>query len=129
MKALLAGLFCSLVAAGVSAQQAPEIPRFSTMKPAGAAPQEWKPFVLSTSKKNTEYLLVTEDGAMVLRATAHNAASALAYKVEFDPHQFPMLSWRWKVAQGIPDANNADVAKEDSPVRIVVAFDGDASKL
>ncbi len=129
MRALLAGLFCSLVAFAVSAQQAPEIPRFSTMKPGGVAPQEWKPFVLSASKKNTEYMLVTEDGTMVLKATAHGAASALSYKVEFDPHQFPMLSWRWKVAQGIPDANNADVSKEDSPVRVIVAFDGDASKL
>ena len=129
MRSLLAGLFGSLVAFAVSAQQAPEIPRFSAMKPAGVAPQEWKPFVLSASKKNTEYMLVTEDGAMVLKATAHGAASALSYKVEFDPHQFPTLSWRWKVAQAIPDANNADVTKEDSPVRVIVAFDGDTSKL
>ena len=129
MRVLLAGLLCSTIAFGVSAQQAPEIPRFSTMKPGGTTPTDWKPFILSQSKKNTEYMLVTEDGVMVLRAIAHGAASALAYKTEFDPHQFPMLSWRWKVAQGIPDANNADTSKEDSPVRIIVAFDGDSSKL
>ncbi len=129
MRVLLAGLLCSMVAYGVSAQQAPEIPKFSTMKPAGVAPQEWKPFVLSSSKKNTEYMLVTEDGVVVLRAVAHGSASALAFKTEFDPNKFPTLSWRWKVAQGIPEANNAETSKEDSPLRVVVAFDGDASKL
>jgi hypothetical protein len=129
MRVLLAGILCSMVALGASAQQAPEIPRFSTMKPAGGPPQEWKPFVLSSSKKNTDYLLVAEDGVTVLRAMAHGSASALVFKTEFDPNKFPTLSWRWKVAQGIPDANNADVSKEDSPLRVIVAFDGDQSKL
>jgi hypothetical protein len=53
----------------------------------------------------------------------------MEYKTLFDPHKFPMLSWRWKVAQGIPDANNADVNKEDSPLRVMIGFDGDVSKL
>ncbi len=126
---MLAGWLCATVVMGASAQQAPEVPRFSTMKPAGVAPQEWKPFALSASKKNTEYMLVAEDGVTVLRAMAHGAASALVFKTEFDPHQFPMLSWRWKVAQGIPEANNAEVSKEDSPLRVMVTFDGDTSKL
>ena len=129
MRRMMGGLFCALVALGASAQQAPEIPRFSSMKPGGVAPQEWKPFVLASSKKNTEYMLVTEDGVMVLKATAHGSASAMEFKTQFDPHQFPMLSWRWKVAQGIPDADNKDVNKEDSPLRIMIGFDGDTSKL
>jgi len=128
MKSLLSGVALCLIAMQAFAQQAPEIPRFSTMKP-GAAPQGWKPFALSSTKKSTDYMLVTEDGAVVLRAMAHGAASALAYKVEFDPRQFPTISWRWKVSQGIPDANNADVSKEDSPLRVMIAFEGDTSKL
>jgi hypothetical protein len=129
MRVLLAGLLGSFLAMGASAQQAPEVPKFSTMKPAGGPAQDWKPFALSASKKNTEYTLAMDDGVMVLKAVAHNAASALAYRTEFDPRQFPMLSWRWKVVQGIPDAHNGEVNREDSPLRIIVAFDGDASKL
>jgi hypothetical protein len=129
MKMLLPGLLCAIVALGASAQQAPEIPRFSTMKGVGKPPPEWKDAPLSAFKKHTDYSLVTEDGVVVLRAMAHGSASGLAFKTEFDPHQFPMLSWRWKVAQGIPDANNADPSKEDSPLRVTVAFDGDTSKL
>ena len=128
MKTLLPGLLCALFAAGASAQQAPEIPKFSTMKP-GGPPAEWKPLPLASFKKNTDYMLVTEDGVVVLRAMAHGSASAMAVKTEFDPHQFPMLSFRWKVAQGIQGADNADPSKEDSPVRVMVAFAGDTSKL
>ena len=128
MKIILTGLLWAMVASGASAQQAPDIPRFSTMT-AGAAPQEWKHVPLSSFKKHTDYVLVTDDGVVVLRAIAHGSASGLLFKTQFDPHQFPMLSWRWKVAQGIPDADNADPTKEDSPVRVMVGFDGDTSKL
>jgi hypothetical protein len=128
MKILLSGLVLALATGVASAQQAPDIPRFSAMKQAGA-PQEWKQIPLASFKKNTEYTVVNEDGVMVLRAMAHGAASALGFKTEFDPHQFPMLSFRWKLAQGIPDANNADPSKEDSPLRVMIAFDGDTSKL
>jgi len=129
MKMLVSGLLLVFISFGAYGQQAPEIPKFSTMAPGGVNPQGWKPFALSSTKKNTEYTLVTEDGVMVLRATAHGAASAMEYKVQFDPHKFPTLSFRWKVAQGIADANNADVNKEDSPVRVMVGFDGDTSRL
>jgi hypothetical protein len=123
------GLLCALVATAAVAQQAPEIPKFSAAKAGGAPPGDWKNVPLASFKKNTDYTLVTEDGVVVLRAMAHGSASVLATKAEFDPRQFPTLSWRWKVTQGIPDANNADQTKEDSPARIMVAFAGDSSKL
>ncbi|OLC70392.1 MAG: hypothetical protein AUH79_00030 [Betaproteobacteria bacterium 13_1_40CM_4_64_4] len=105
------------------------MPRFSAGKAGGAFPGEWKHAPLASFKNNTDYTLVTDDGAVVVRATAHNAASFLAVRVDFDPQQFPMLSWRWKVAQGIPAANTAEQSKEDAPVRVMVAFAGDMSKL
>ena len=129
MRTLGAGLVCALVAAVAAAQSAPEIPKFSTAKAGGAPPGDWKNVPLSSFKKNTEYTLVTDDGVVVLRATAHGSASVLAAKAEFDPRQFPTISWRWKVAQAIPGANNADQNKEDAPVRVMISFAGDSSKL
>jgi len=128
MKGLLIGLLCALAAASAVAQQPPDIPRFSTAKP-GPPPAGWKHLPLASFKNNTEYLLVVEDNTVVVRAMAHNSASLLGLQTNFDPHQFPMLSWRWKVAQNIPDANTAEQAKEDAPVRLMVAFAGDVSKL
>ena len=129
MKKLLSGLFLAFISLGAAAQQPPEIPRFSTAKPGGAPPPEWKHLQLASFKTNTEYMTVIEDGAVVVRAMAHSSASFLGLQTDFDPHKFPMLSWRWKVAQGIPAANTADQAKEDAPVRLMVAFAGDTSKL
>src|SRR5262249_47682566 len=122
-------LLCALFAGTATAQQPPEIPRFSAAKPGGPPPAEWKPVSLASFKNNTEYMLVAEDGATVVRATSHNAASFLGFETEFDPHQFPMLAGRGKVAQGTPTANTADQGKEDAPVRVMVAFAGDTSKL
>ncbi|HEX9278138.1 MAG TPA: DUF3047 domain-containing protein [Casimicrobiaceae bacterium] len=129
MRFFACALCCAAFAAGALAQAVPEIPRFSGGKAGGALPAEWKQVSLASFKNNTDYALVVEDGAVVLRATAHNAASVLAARADFDPHQFPMLSWRWKVAQGIAAANTAEQSKEDAPARLMVAFAGDMSKL
>ena len=128
MKVLSIGLLCALAAASAVAPQPPDIPRFSTAKP-GPPPAEWKHVPLASYKNNTDYLLVVEDNTVVVQAIAHNSASLLGLQTDFDPHRFPMLSWRWKVAQNIAGANTAEQAKEDAPVRLMVAFAGDVSTL
>jgi len=40
-----------------------------------------------------------------------------------------MMTWRWKTTRLIATADNAVASKEDSPVRIVLEFEGDKSKL
>jgi hypothetical protein len=129
MRRFACALCCVAFAVGALAQAAPDIPRFSAAKAGSALPAEWKHVPLASFKNNTDYTLVAEDGAVVLRAMAHNAASFLAARADFDPHQFPVLSWRWKVTQGIPAANTAEQSKEDAPLRLMVAFAGDMSKL
>jgi Protein of unknown function (DUF3047) len=128
MRKILLGLFCGLIAAAALAQQPPALPRFSTMQP-GGPPADWKPLQLASYKNNVDYRLVMEDGTVVVKATSHNAASYLAVATDFDPRKFPLLSWRWKVVQGIPTANTAEQSKEDSPARVMVSFAGDVSKL
>ena len=39
------------------------------------------------------------------------------------------LTWRWKVPDLIADADNTRSGAEDSPVRLIVAFDGDVNRL
>jgi Protein of unknown function (DUF3047) len=46
-----------------------------------------------------------------------------------DLAEYPLLHWQWKVPALIDGADNTQRATEDSPVRVVVAFDGDKSKL
>jgi hypothetical protein len=40
-----------------------------------------------------------------------------------------VLSWEWKAMNLIDDADNQESSKDDAPLRIVVAFDGDKTKL
>jgi hypothetical protein len=129
MKRIVGMLCCALFAVAAFAAGPPDIPKFSAGKAGGSLPAEWKHLQLASFKNNTDYTLAVEDGAVVVRAMAHNSASFLATPVSFDPHQFPMLSWRWKIVQDIAGANTAEQSKEDSPVRVMVAFDGDISKL
>jgi hypothetical protein len=121
--------FCvATLAAAAFAQSAPEITRFSSTQ-AGAAPAGWQHVPLSSTKNETEYTTVVDEGVVVLKATAHGSASLMLFRTEFDPRAFPLLSWRWKVIQGIPAAETHSRAREDAPVRLMVSFSGDTSKL
>jgi hypothetical protein len=123
------GIFCvAILAQAAFAQSPPDITRFSSTQ-AGAAPAGWQHVPLSSTKKETEYTTVVDEGVVVLKATARGSASLMLFRTEFDPRAFPLLSWRWKVIQGIPTAETHTRAREDAPVRLMVSFSGDLSKL
>jgi len=112
-----------------SMTSAPLVTPFSQAKPGTALPQGWLPIKINDQKKPTLYEFVEEQGAVVLHASADSAASLVGYKTSFDLTAAPMMSWRWKISRLIPGADNTVSSKEDSPVRIVLEFDGDKSKL
>lgn len=123
------GIFCvATLAQAAFAQSPPEITRFSSTQ-AGAAPAGWQHVPLSRSKKETEYATVADEGVVVLKATARGSASLMLFRTEFDPRAFPVLSWRWKVIQGVPAAETHNRSREDAPARVMVSFSGDVSKL
>jgi len=79
-------------------------------------------------KSATTYTPVNLDGQAWLRADAQSSASMLRQKI--DPHLGPYSRIRFPLVIEQP-LMNADVArqdKEDSPVRIILAFDGDRSE-
>jgi hypothetical protein len=108
---------------------APRIAAFSEQTPGGKLPSGWQPWHLAKFKRETAYRLVDADGRTVVRAHAESSASGLIYRVRFDPRDYPVIRWRWKVPALIEGADNSARNAEDSPVRIVVAFDGDPAKL
>jgi hypothetical protein len=117
------------VAQPPSIESAPLVPPFSTAQAGAGLPAGWMPIKINDQKKPTQYDLVEDDGKVVLHATADGAASLLGHKVAFDLKAAPMMTWRWKTSKLIPTADNSVASKEDSPVRIVLEFDGDKSKL
>lgn len=101
---------------------------FSTNPPSGL-PVGWEPLILLRTKKETQYRLTMEEGRTVLHARAQAASSGLMHAVSIDTTKQPWLNWQWKVASLIQSADNAKSATEDSPARIVLAFDGDKDSL
>jgi hypothetical protein len=127
--------FCCLaalsraLAAQTSLEAAPLPAAFSAARPGTGLPRGWEPVRLTDRKKLTDYSLTDVDGIVVLHARAAGAASGLAQFTKFDIRSAPVVDWRWKVSALVEGADNRVAAKEDSPVRLLFAFDGDKSRL
>ncbi|HVL07536.1 MAG TPA: DUF3047 domain-containing protein [Burkholderiaceae bacterium] len=107
-------------------QLATHVPRFSAQS-AGTLPQGWKPWILNRQKVATEYQLAQEGTRIALRADAASSASGLY--VPLVPGKRHHLRWEWKADNWIEVAENSSRQREDSPLRIFVAFGGDISSL
>lgn len=109
-----------------ASQLATHVPRFSSQS-AGAQPQGWKPWILNRQKAATEYQLAQDGTRIALRADAVSSASGLY--VPLVPGKRRQLRWEWKADNWIEAAENSSRQREDSPLRIFVAFGGDVSTL
>ena len=107
----------------------PQVRSFSGHPEGDALPPGWQPWILSRFKRPTAYRLVNEQGRTVVRARAESSASGLIHPLKLDPLSHPLLHWHWKVDNLIQKADNTQKHLEDSPVRLVVSFDGDIDKL
>jgi hypothetical protein len=88
----------------------------------------WQPFEFPF-KRATQYVSITLDGQPVIQADADNSVSLYRRMVRVDPHDLGHLAFSWMVPQLIPQADLSVQEREDAPVRLVLAFDGDFSKL
>lgn len=85
--------------------------------------------ILLRQKKQTRYKLVSKEDRTVLHASADMASSGLLHRTLIDPHRKPWLQWEWKINDVVEEADNTRRATEDSPVRIILGFDGDKESL
>lgn len=92
-------------------------------------PAGWEPWILHPKKNRTRYVRGGAGDEAVIRAHADSAASGLARSLTLDPLSVPVIEWRWRIDSLIKGADNTDRYAEDSPVRIVLAFDGDKRNL
>jgi hypothetical protein len=90
---------------------------------------QWAHVPLSTFKHDTRYTLEQEGERKVLRAEADDSASLYALKLKTPSANYSTLSWRWKTDALIPGADNRDQKREDSPLRVMISFDGERSSL
>ncbi|MCX7901784.1 MAG: DUF3047 domain-containing protein, partial [Burkholderiaceae bacterium] len=109
---------------------APDVTPFSDNRP-GRLPRGWQPFALARHKAPTHYETTVDaaGGRVVLHARAERAASGLKQRLDIDPTLRPRVAWEWRVMQLIEGADNTDRHAEDAPVRLLLFFDGDRSRL
>ena len=89
----------------------------------------WAHMPLSKLKRDTLYSLVQEDGHAVLRGVADSSASLYVALFKQATGTPVSIGWRWKTDALVPDADNRDKKREDAPLRVLVAFDGDKTTL
>ena len=108
---------------------AENVEKFSRLNEEGRLPKAWQIWRVTPQKNKTQYHLKQYQGRVVLHASADVAASGLVLPLKPRSADQLMLAWEWKALNLIAEADNQESSKDDAPLRIVVAFDGDKSKL
>ncbi len=90
----------------------------------GGLPAKWKPLTFPKISHHTNYMLVADDGQVVVRADAKASASGLVTEVRIDPHEYPIIHWRWKIANLLERADLTRKDGDDYPARLYINFRG-----
>lgn len=83
---------------------------------------------LFPGKQATVFTAIQLDGRNTMEANAVSSVSMLRRKVSVVPADLGVVRFSWKVPALIATADMAQRDFDDSPVRIVLAFEGDRSK-
>lgn len=106
----------------------PPQPRPDQVKALQAQGPAWRgvPF---PGKRSTHYRPLQHDGRTALHARADTSASMWRRPVKVDAHDLGRVRFSWNVPRLIEHADLSDRDAEDTPVRIVLAFEGDHARL
>ena len=115
MKPLLKCFFLLMLVSTVSAD--PGTIQIGSFAESGLAGWSGKSF-----KGETEYRIVEDAGQKVLQAISQGTASGLVFETEYDPKEYPVLSWRWKVANTLVKGDSRTKAGDDYAARVYVVF-------
>ena len=96
--------------------------------PAGSPASQWQHHTFPGKSAN-QFAYLQLDGRLAMGVRSKGAASMLRKTVSIDPAQLASLRFSWKVPALIEGADMAQPEKSDSPVRLVLAFEGDRSRL
>lgn len=93
-----------------------------------AATARWQHYKLP-GKRATQFAFARNDGRDALAVKAESSASMLRRKLRIAPTELGSVRFSWKVPELIADADMATRDGDDSPVRVILAFEGDRSRL
>lgn len=97
--------------------------------PGSLLPAGWEPYVLRRDLPPTRYAAVVRDGRDAIHASGKGVSAGLRHALQVDPAVQRVLRWQWRVDDIHPCMSVGDSDTDDSPARLVVAFDGDLAQL
>ena len=134
MQRFKVGTLAALVlgASGCSTPPAPHSPPHSLSAIAQQLPLtfnardkvHWETVVFP-GKLRTEFRRVAHEGRDSIQAESVQSASMLRQRVRIPTEQLGQIHFEWQVDKLLENANLSDPSLGDSPVRLVLAFDGD----
>jgi hypothetical protein len=110
-----------------AAPQQAVVPQQVPLKFTAQAQAQWAT-VLLPGKLRTAFRLENHQGRASLRADSERSASMLRQKLQIAPERLNRLVFEWQVQDLIANADMRERETEDSPVRLILAFDGDRSQ-
>ena len=66
--------------------------------------------------------MIEEGNEWFVKATSRASASALYYEINFDPRDYPILTWRWKVDRVLTKGDALKKEGDDYAARVYVVF-------
>ncbi|MEN9538006.1 MAG: hypothetical protein RLZZ126_241 [Pseudomonadota bacterium] len=118
----LAGVLTALLLTACATPQLEAPPQV-----AAGWPQGWMHFTLP-GKTPSDYKPDMKQGRPAMRVSANASASILRKDVRIEPQDLSQIRFSWHVPELIANADLAVREQADSPVRIVLAFEGDRSR-
>ncbi len=107
-----------------------QVAPFSAAPADGGLPPGWEEYRVRRDIPPSRYHTVADGGRTVLRGESRRGASGLRCPVDIDPADRPWIEWSWRAETPPPAGARADdLDLDDSPARIVLAFDGDTARL
>ncbi len=79
-------------------------------------------------KRRNQYAYVWRDGRPAMGVSSESGISAMRLTMHHAPSSLGHIRFSWKVDRLIDEADLQQASKEDSPVRLVLVFDGDRSR-
>ena len=102
---------------------------FSSAPEGTDLPPGWKPLTFKKVPTHTVYALVRDEDTTVVRADSRAGASGLTRDVSIDLKEYPVVAWRWKVANVVATGDVTKKAGDDYAARLYITFAYDPDKV
>jgi hypothetical protein len=102
---------------------------FSQAQPGQAFPSGWEPLTFARIPTHTQYNLVNDGDEVVVKAVSNQSSSGITREITIDPHEYPIVKWRWKVENVLENGDVTQKSGDDYPARLYITFEYDGSKV